>query len=686
MKAIDKVLTAIPGKHKQTKDGYMVSCPCDHHEDKNPSCEIKPNKNNDGFHIKCYSGCCSDNDLTAGLGRLLGVEWQNAMFFDRYWNEDTKTDTEEKTPHPTWQAARDAMRWSVEQQTKKKVVKTDSYLFAKADGTPVGYELHFRFADGTKEPRPIHTVNGEWFAGRGLQRWPLYNLPNLPLANGEAIFQHEGPKAAQAGIDAGLPSTCCMGGSNNPDFTDHAPLAGKNIGICLDNDKAGEKFGKRDTEILHDLETPAQVRLLRLNGRPEAGGDFADLYNECQDADEVQGLRQEVEDLFANTSPEVVQAKAKQPEQTGPTLRLTSMADIEAREVVWLWKNRITIGSLTLLTGPQGMTKSFLTVDLAARVSLGSPHPDGSGVCPQGRVIFFTMEDAPNEAIKPRLEACRANHAEVFYANGMVEKPEDESDHARMIRLNTELAELERAITQLGNVKLVIFDPLSEYLGKGDRNSDADVRGVLTPLSDMARRLGVAIVAVHHINKRSKDVSAVQTVGGAGAWTQVPRTVLHVINDPEDENISHTRRRLMVCTKSNYGGTNEGQTYRLTDGKHPAVEWLPEIIKIDAEQVVRSSRQQEDGRRKNQRREAAENDLYEIMQRGPVESNDIDHYMAEKGHSDRQIRAAKKGLGLVKLPRDRNTDPWKWTLPESQTGGLAEGQTGTCTIDEWLPA
>ncbi len=76
-----------------------------------------------------------------------------------------------------------------------------------------------------------------------------------------------------------------------------------------------------------------------------------------------------------------------------------------------------------------------------------------------------------------------------------------------------------------------MFDPLEEYI-KGDGNSSKDIRAVLTPLSKMARSLGIAIVAVHHINKRSKDVSAVQTVGGAGAWTPVPRTVLHVINDP----------------------------------------------------------------------------------------------------------------------------------------------------------
>tara|TARA_Y100000766_G_scaffold277340_1_gene282561 strand:+ start:95 stop:997 length:903 start_codon:yes stop_codon:yes gene_type:complete len=291
------------------------------------------------------------------------------------------------------------------------------------------------------------------------------------------------------------------------------------------------------------------VRVVRLKARPEKGGDLADVLDESGNPDDVRAV---VEATAAATDPEKITApknsarEEKSSGQSGPRLLLQSMAEIEIEDIKWLWKNRISIGSLTVLTGPPVMTKSFLTVDLAARVSLGSKHPDGSGTCPQGKVIFFTLEDAPGEAIKPRLEACGGDSSQVRYAHGMIEKPDDEADDARMIRLNSELDHLREAIEAEGNVKLLVFDPLEEYI-KGDGNSSKDIRAVLTPLSKMARSLGIAIVAVHHINKRSKDVSAVQTVGGAGAWTQVPRTVLHVINDPEDENVTLTRRRLVVA-------------------------------------------------------------------------------------------------------------------------------------------
>lgn len=653
---VENVLAAV-GEYTKTSTGYKACCPA--HPDRTPSLSISETDSGKVV-VYCHAGCTQEAVMAA-----LGYSFTFADHDDPRTPKGGRNVTRKR--HATPEAAIKAAKWGVEQTDKREIVETIPHLYE--NGKPFGYSVRFNFADG-KTYRQVHRDGDAWLTSAGDKLWPIFKLNEL--SNENRVFLHEGEKACLAGWQIGLPSTCCKGGSKAPQKTDWQALAGREVVILPDRDEPGEKFTTTMVGILHEL--GCTVKVVRLAGRPEGGGDLADIVE--------QYTAEDIHKLAAQATPEV-EPKPEQPKETGPTLRLTSMADIEAREVEWLWKNRITIGSLTLLTGPQGMTKSFLTVDLAARVSLGSPHPDGSGTCPQGKVIFFTMEDAPNEAIKPRLEACGANDAEVFYANGMVDKPEDDTDHARMIRLNTELAKLEHAITELGSVRLVIFDPLSEYLGKGDRNSDADVRGVLTPLSDMARRLGIAIVAVHHINKRSKEVSAVQTVGGAGAWTQVPRTVLHVINDPDDENISHTRRRLMICTKSNYGGTNEGQAYRLTEGKHPAVQWLPEVITLDAEQVVRNSRQQEDGRHKTQRREAAASDLYELIQRGPLESNDIDHYMSEKGHSDRQIRAARKELGLIKLPRDRNTDPWKWTLPESKTGGLAEGQIGTCNIDEW---
>ncbi|MBI1826915.1 MAG: AAA family ATPase [Planctomycetes bacterium] len=55
---------------------------------------------------------------------------------------------------------------------------------------------------------------------------------------------------------------------------------------------------------------------------------------------------------------------------------LVRLADVQPEPVSWLWPGRIALGKLTLIAGDPGLGKSFLTLDIAARVSCGSPWPD----------------------------------------------------------------------------------------------------------------------------------------------------------------------------------------------------------------------------------------------------------------------------------------------------------------------
>ena len=48
-----------------------------------------------------------------------------------------------------------------------------------------------------------------------------------------------------------------------------------------------------------------------------------------------------------------------------------NLADVTPRAVRWLWPDRIPLGKLTLIAGEPGQGKSFLTMDLAARVTTG---------------------------------------------------------------------------------------------------------------------------------------------------------------------------------------------------------------------------------------------------------------------------------------------------------------------------
>ena len=50
---------------------------------------------------------------------------------------------------------------------------------------------------------------------------------------------------------------------------------------------------------------------------------------------------------------------------------------IQSEAIRWLWDSRIPMGKLTIIAGEPGVGKSFLTLDIAARVSNGEDFPDG---------------------------------------------------------------------------------------------------------------------------------------------------------------------------------------------------------------------------------------------------------------------------------------------------------------------
>ncbi|HLK10047.1 MAG TPA: AAA family ATPase [Candidatus Binatia bacterium] len=100
--------------------------------------------------------------------------------------------------------------------------------------------------------------------------------------------------------------------------------------------------------------------------------------------------------------------------------KLVRLTDVQPEEVVWLWKDRIPCGKLTLLEGDPDDGKSTVAYDVAARVSAGRAMPlDNTPRDPAG-VIILSAEDGLADTIRPRLEAAdadldRATSAQVVY-------------------------------------------------------------------------------------------------------------------------------------------------------------------------------------------------------------------------------------------------------------------------------
>jgi hypothetical protein len=203
-------------------------------------------------------------------------------------------------------------------------------------------------------------------------------------------------------------------------------------------------------------------------------------------------------------------------------------ADVQARDVRWLWERRIPRATSTLLVGVPKVGKSLLTADIVARATHGSAWPDGTpNSAGPVSVLFLNVEDPVAEVQRPRLEAAGADLEKVHFVEGVTRAG---ADGALLLDGNGHLEALEEEIRKHGDVALVVLDPISAFFGHTNTWRDTDLRRVLSELAQVAERTDVAILAVGHFNKRSlKDGSlAIHRISGSGAFTAAARSILYV--------------------------------------------------------------------------------------------------------------------------------------------------------------
>src|SRR4029077_14633417 len=126
----------------------------------------------------------------------------------------------------------------------------------------------------------------------------------------------------------------------------------------------------------------------------------------------------------------------------------------------------------------------------------------------------------------------------------------------RMVSLQTDLEMLQQKITAIGNVALVLIDPISAYLGVGKMDSyrTTDVRAVLGPVVNLAAELALAIIGIMHFNKKLDVTNALLRISDSLAYGATARHVYGVIDDAENN------RKLMVRAKNNLALNTAAQT------------------------------------------------------------------------------------------------------------------------------
>jgi RecA-family ATPase len=214
---------------------------------------------------------------------------------------------------------------------------------------------------------------------------------------------------------------------------------------------------------------------------------------------------------------------------TKPYAILKRLNEITREQLQWLWPGRIPLGKLTLLAGDPGLGKSFVTLDLTARVSRGDCWPD-MPLFKQtpGNVILLNCEDDAADTIAPRLDKAGVDDTRVVLLEGV-----KHFDKRRQFSLESDLPRLEETLVQFPGTRLVVIDPVAAYCGKVDSHKNSDVRGMLAPLAEMASRHQVAILTVTHLAK-SGGSKAVYRAMGSLAFAAAARAVWAVTKDAND--------------------------------------------------------------------------------------------------------------------------------------------------------
>jgi hypothetical protein len=152
---------------------------------------------------------------------------------------------------------------------------------------------------------------------------------------------------------------------------------------------------------------------------------------------------------------------------------------------------------LNILAGKPKKGKSIFALNIGLSIALGGLAL-GKIPVEQGAVLYLALEDTERR-LQVRLKQM------LIYSNGAPDALHLFTKWPRMDAGGLEL--LEGKISEIPNLRLVIIDTLQKFRkpAKGNANLYAEDYETVTKIKDIADRLGVCILLIHHLRKAESD-------------------------------------------------------------------------------------------------------------------------------------------------------------------------------------
>jgi hypothetical protein len=354
-----------------------------------------------------------------------------------------------------------------------------------------------------------------------------------------------------------------------------------------------------------------------------------------------------------------------------PAPRLVAVSEVAVRPVDWLWPHRLGRGKLALLEGDPGLSKSFVALDLCARLSSGRPWPDGAPAPDPAACIFLNGEDGVEDTLGPRLAALGADLGRVF----VVDRGTD--DLAAALSLPDQAAALGELVARV-RARLLVIDPVMPFFGAGvNTGDDRSVRRALAPLAALARHLDCAVLLIRHLAKHGQGPAVRRGLGAIGL-VGACRSAWLVAEEEEG-----SPRRVLAQVKNNLAAPQPSLAFEVAQpaGGAPTLTWLGPVAALAHGLLAR---------RRQRGPEAvalagATAFLARVLADGPRPVRVIWALAQQEGHSRRTLRRAKTEVEADLLWADVDGHPVRhWALPGQTAPPPAPAEDDETSLEPWL--
>jgi|GEM_PF-1800589 len=375
----------------------------------------------------------------------------------------------------------------------------------------------------------------------------------------------------------------------------------------------------------------------------QAGHDANDALRSGQLQEFIDGL----EDI-----PEKFQSAEDIGSQTG--LVVVRASTVKIKPIKWIWPGILAAGKFVLLAGDPGLGKSQVSLFICSVISNGGQWPvSGEIYNEKDNILILSAEDGNNDVIVPRLKAVNADLERIH----IIEAVKTEDGKEKTFDLSNDVEKLEKLAMLVDNVKMIIIDPISAYLGKIDSHRNTEVRNALNPVIKFCEEIGACLLCVTHLNKGGGSGNALSRVTGSIAFAAAARASFVITRDPDNPD-----RRLMLPLKNNLAKDTHGFAYKIEEKEvsgiiTTCVAWESDKINLSAEEVLTT----QGGKAENKL--FAEEFLREELKDGfEIPSNELYKRAEEHGISPKVLWNTKDKIGAKACKKGFN-EGWVWYLP-----------------------